>query len=73
METFLLSTQNIRYGGKVGRMFSVFLAEMCLECSGGTTHTDVFFEHTKQAFWWEIINVFVGIKNMFWVFKWVSR
>ena len=52
METFLFITQNIRYGGKVGRIGTVlyFLAEMCFECSGGTTHRDVSFEHTEQAF-----------------------
>ena len=43
----------------------VFLAKMCFECSGGTTHRDFSFEHTEHAFWWEIMNVFVTIKNMF--------
>ena len=72
----LSSTQNIRYGRKVGRIGSVlvfFLAEMCVESSGGTSHRDVSFEHREQAFWWEIMNVFVNIKNMFWGLKWVSR
>ena len=51
----------------------VFLADLCFECSGGTSHRGVSFEHTEQAFWWEIMNVFANTKNMFWVFRWVSR
>ena len=56
-----------------GRAFwfcsGVFLAEMCFECSGGTSHRDVSIEHTEQAFRWEKMNIFVNIKNMFWVFR----
>ena len=71
-----LSTQNIQYRGK-GRAcwfcFLCFSSGNVFECSEGTSHRDVSFEHTKQEFWWEIMNIFVNIKNMFCLFKWVSR
>ena len=29
-------------------VLAFFLAEMCFECTGGTSHRDVSFEHTEQ-------------------------
>ena len=45
--------------------FGVFLAEMCFQCLGGTSHRDVSFENTEQVFRWEIMKIFFNIKNMF--------
>ena len=62
MEMFLFSTQNIRYGGKVGHFGAVlvllfFLEEMCFECSGGTFRRYVFLE---QEFRWVITKMVVN-------------
>ena len=50
-----------------------FLEDVCLVCSKEASHRDVSFEHTEQTFRWEIIKIFVNIKNKFWVLKWVFR
>ena len=78
MEMFLISTQNIRFGKKLVSInncssIAIFIAEVCFVCSKEASRRDVSFEHTEQAFWWEIMNVIVNTKNMFWVLRWVSR
>ena len=53
METFLFSNAEHmiwRTGRAFWFCFDVFLAEMCFECSGGTSHRDVSFEHTEKRF-----------------------
>ena len=71
MEMFILSTQNIRFGEKLVSIVVVLLFSWKYVLFA--SRRDVSFEHTEQAFWWEIMNVIVNTKNMFWVLRWVSR
>ena len=52
METFLSSTN--KFWRKVRAYWScivVFLAEICLNCVNGESHSAVSFENTEHTFW----------------------